>query len=129
MPITYKDKALQEPTNTHPAFELNIHSPLYEMKRYGVRLYDDRLISVFKWTSNEAIAAYKWYIQDYNPQHIIDEFGDEVRTYEWQKLIKSSYYMVDVDEPSSQTIQELWVTYMAKEVGVHPDTLESGRLD
>lgn len=87
MPITYKDKALLNMDEMHPAVAIDPKSRTAEMIRYG-----DGSRSIFLWTRAEALAMYKWYVIGYKTADIVDEFGKDILAYDFRELIKDSYY-------------------------------------
>ncbi len=100
MPITYTDRELTHTTNIHPA--LRIVNTEYTMTRYAK---DGN--SVFHWDEAIAMDMFQWYVKDYKPMDIYDEFGERMEGYKFRALIADSYYTTK-DGVSAHTIEETW---------------------
>jgi len=118
MPIEYRDKELNKTGALHPAVSVNTNSPYYKMIRYGK---DGE--SIFKWTRQEALVMYEWYINQYKPSEIVDEFGNIIFQTEWSQIIRDSHYELGDGSSSDNTIAEEWAEECAEERGLnyYPD--------
>ena len=113
MPITYYDKLVRDPGHkVHPALAINTMSPYYRMERFGGLINsltgEVTTVSTFRWTKDQAIVMYDWYVQDYNSSDIVDEFGEDVDRYKWTRMIKKAHYLDEFSDVSELTIQQMY---------------------
>jgi hypothetical protein len=92
MAIIYYDREVLSSSDTrHPALEVNEIHPCYKMVREAI---DKK--SVFHWTKVQANSMYEWYVDGYKVMEVNDEFGMRVDRYDFQDIIKSSYYIEEM---------------------------------
>ena len=64
----------------------------------------------------QELAIYNWYIRpSYRFSKIEDEFGDTVDKYDFEELLKKSYYLID-GHPSKETVIELGDSVKMQEI-------------
>jgi hypothetical protein len=112
MPLIYYDKyVIESKEDRHPGFTLDLNHPCVRMVRECIGGKP-----VFHWTRMQALAIYNWYIRpSYRISKIEDEFGDTVDKYDFEELLKKSYYLID-GHPSKETVIELGDSVKMQEI-------------
>lgn len=111
MPVVYYDNSALASGgySRHPAWALDKTHACYKITRSYVAKK-----SMFHWTREEALKMYEWLIENYNANSIVDEFDEPVQRYEFEEILKKSYYEETKGKPSAETIQEIYDAYQVQ---------------